>query len=513
MFYVPLYIEGLRSRPALLFWLATLVQAALWLIVPMLFYAAPPGELAQLLAIAHDPSLTETVGPPLAYWLAEMAFRAAGLFGVYLLSQLCVIATFWCVFVLGRAVVGARHAVMATLLMVGIFAFATPTPNFGPAILAMPLWAATLLFYWRAVAQKRREYWYALSAAGACLLITSEFALILVGVLVLFTALTRRGRACAETFEAWLAAAALTATVLVHCVVLERAGVTIAPAVERLRLADIAGANTIAWLRLLGALVVVHAGLVVLMVLAFGWPRTGFAPAPAIVRPPVAPFAITFVKTFAVAPILLATIVVVLAGMRLPVDAAAPFLVLSGLVIVLVTGDSIALHHQRILGLAWLGLLALPAILVPIAIVVLPWTTATDLTVAQPANAIGRFFADSFARRTGRPLAIVGGDRQLAELVAVGAPNWPRVYLDADSARAPSIGAAKMRDRMRDNMREAGAVIVWPAAATNPEPPADIKARFPDLIAEVPHTFARPVRGRLPPLLIGWGVIRPASAR
>ena len=44
MFYVPLYIEALRSRPALVFWLATLAQAALWLLVPLLFYAAPPSE-------------------------------------------------------------------------------------------------------------------------------------------------------------------------------------------------------------------------------------------------------------------------------------------------------------------------------------------------------------------------------------------------------------------------------------------------------------------------------------
>ena len=185
MFYVPLYIEGLRARPQLMFWLATLAQAALWLLVPMLFYAAPPSELAQLLAIAHEPSLRDKIGPPLAYWLAEIAFRAGGLFGVYLLSQICVAVTFWCVFVLGRAMVGATHAVMAVLLMVGIFAFAVPTPNFGPSILAMATWAATLLFYWRAVAQRRRQYWYAFAAAAACLLITSDFALIFLAVLML----------------------------------------------------------------------------------------------------------------------------------------------------------------------------------------------------------------------------------------------------------------------------------------------------------------------------------------
>ena len=59
---------------------------------------------------------------------------------------------------------------------------------------------------------------------------------------------------------------------------------------------------------------------------------------------------------------------------------------------------------------------------------------------------------------------------------------------------------------------EKGAVIVWPTLDTNPAPPLEIAARFPGLVPEVPRTFPRLVRGRLPPLLIGWGVIRPASA-
>ena len=154
MFYVPLYIEALRSRPRPVFWVAVLAQAALWVAVPTLFYAAPPGDLAHLLAVAHDPPLRPDVGPPLAYWLADFAFRSAGMFGIYLLAQVCVVAAFWCVFALGRAMVGPTHAVMAVLLMVGIFTFGVPTPEFGPAILAMPFWAATALFYWRAVTGK-----------------------------------------------------------------------------------------------------------------------------------------------------------------------------------------------------------------------------------------------------------------------------------------------------------------------------------------------------------------------
>src|SRR3984885_11197302 len=139
MFFVPLYIEWLRSRPLLVFWVAALAQAFVWLAVPMLFYSAPPEELAQLLAVGHEFPFASQVGPPFAYWLAEIVFRIAGLFGVYLLAQICVVTTYWCVFTLGRAIVGPAHAALAVLLMVGISLFTVPSPNFGPPILATAL--------------------------------------------------------------------------------------------------------------------------------------------------------------------------------------------------------------------------------------------------------------------------------------------------------------------------------------------------------------------------------------
>jgi Dolichyl-phosphate-mannose-protein mannosyltransferase len=504
MFHVPLYIEGLRSRPGLVFWLAALAQATLWIAVPVLFYSAPPTELALALAVGREFPLAGDFGPPLAYWLAELVFRGAGLFGVYVLSQVCVVATYWCVFALGRAIVGATHAVMAVLLMAGIFVFVVPTPNFGPAVLAMPLWAAVLLFYWRAVGERRPHYWYAVAGAAALLLVTTDAAIILLGTLVLFTAMTERGRREADTFAGWIAAAVLVAMLFVHLFLLARGGFALAPALERLRSAGTAGANTAAWLRLLGALLIAHGGLAVLVVLASGWPQSRFSPAPAIVRMPAAPFAATFVKALALVPALLATIIAVLVEGRAPIGGAAPLLVLSGLAVVVAAGDSVELHHQRMLGFAWAGLLVVPAVFVPIMIAVLPWATATELKVSQPAGAMGQFFADSFARRTGRPLAVVGGDARIAELVALAAPSRPGVYFDARPEHSPRITAQVIREN--------GAVIVWPAADTDPAPPPDIKARFPDLVPEVPRSFRRPVRGRLPPLLIGWGVIRPANA-
>jgi hypothetical protein len=508
MFFVPIYIEAIRARPLLIFWAAALAQAAVWIAVPMLFYSAPPGDLAQLLAIGHEFRFDAGVGPPLAFWLAEIAFRIAGLFGVYVLAQICVVTAYWQVYALGRVTLGASHAVMAVLLMVGIALFTVPSPDFGPPILAMALWSIVLRYYWRATVERDKRSWYVLGAAAALLLMSSTAALLLLGLLVAFIASTPRGRAAFAGNEPWIVGITLAVFLFLHVIWLQGVwpagpGDNLRPLVERLRQAQSASLNTHAWLQLLAALILAHAGLAILLVLAAGWPRVSAAPAPAIARRQADPYAVTFIKIFALAPALLATICTVLIGQKTPVGGAAPLVVLSGLLIVLAAGDSIELYHQRVLGFAWSGLLIVPAVFVPLMIVTLPWAVGTDLSIAQPANAMGAFFADSFQRRTGQKLAIVTGDPRTAALIALTAPSRPSVFSDADPSRTPWVNA--------DDIRKKGAVVVWVAPDTSPTPPPDIKVYFPDLVPEVPRTFDRPVQGRLPLLRIGWGVIRPGS--
>ena len=504
MFYVPLYFEAIRSRPALVFWLATLTQAVLWILVPMLFYAAPPAELAQVLAIGHEFQFDSDVGPPLAFWLAEIAFRIGGLFGVYLLAQFCVVTTYWAVFRLGSAIVGPAQAVAAVLLMVGISPFTVPSPDFGPAVLAMALWSLVLLYYWEGVTQGRRQAWYGVAGAGALLLLTSEAALILLGPLALFTVFTARGRAALDRIGPWIAIVVLVGVLFVHLLWLEGATDSLTPIIARLRDVGIAGKNTISWLRLLVMLALAHAGLVILAGLAAGWPRGSTDPLPALRRGAVDDFARSYIKVFAIVPALLSTILAVVLGRALPIGGVAPLVALSALALVVVAGDAIVLYHQRILGFAWAGLLLVPAIMVPAVMIALPWAVGTDLAVAEPANAMGRFFATTFANRTGHPLAVVTGEISTAAIVALASPSRPSVYFEDDPARSPSVTP--------ELIRKNGAVVVWITPDTNPAPPPGIKALFPDLVPEVPQVFERRVQGRMPLLRVGWGMIRPAQA-
>src|SRR5258708_21941529 len=87
MRFTSLIVELIRARPRLVVWLVVLLQAALWLILPLLLYRSPPGELSTVLAYGREYQVGTALGPPLAFWLADIAFRLSGdhMFGVYLL--------------------------------------------------------------------------------------------------------------------------------------------------------------------------------------------------------------------------------------------------------------------------------------------------------------------------------------------------------------------------------------------------------------------------------------------
>jgi hypothetical protein len=192
----------------------------------------------------------------------------------------------------------------------------------------------------------------------------------------------------------------------------------------------------------------------------------------------------------------------VLLGWSGPVGGIAPLVILSGLLVVVAAGDAIEFSRQRVVIAAWFGLLVVPPIMAVAALVVLPWLNI-DLRVTYPADAMGRFFAESFERRIGQPLRVVTGDPGIAALVALGAPSRPSLYLSAAPERSPWVTA--------DTVKARGAIVVWPTTDTAGAPPPGIKERFPDLVPEVPRAFERSVQGRLPLMRIGWGLIRPQA--
>ncbi|HEX5508881.1 MAG TPA: glycosyltransferase family 39 protein [Pseudolabrys sp.] len=499
MHYVSLIVEFLRGRPSVVFWAAALTQAALWIVVPSVFYSAPPGDVPMLLAVGREFRLGSYLGPPLAFWFGEVAFRMAGAFGVYVLAQACMVAAYRAVFELGRLIVGTRHAVLAVLLMIGIATFSAPSADFGPAVLALPLWALALLHYWRAAGQRELGYWFLLAVDLGLLLLTSYAGLILLTLLIVFSVFARRAHSSFRHPEPWFAVLLLLFIVFPHIVWLLQSG---KPLLDTIRANVLPALSARPALQLFGLIVAVHLGLLLLVWSASGFPRRRHKElAPEIDRMPTRPFARSFIYFFAVAPALVALMIVAAYGRVEPLVRIGPLLLLSGLAVIVLAGDRVPLYRERVVSFAWLGLLIAPPILTALAVTVLPWVFPTDLRVAQPANAMGRFFAESYQRRTGKPLPYVAGDNRTAALVALGSPSRPHVFFTDAPEQSPWATPADIRAQ--------GGLLVWPAPGTSAAPPQEIKADFPGLVAEVPRAFPRRVEGFLPLIRMGWAVVRP----
>jgi hypothetical protein len=499
MRFTSLVIELIRARPRLVVWLVVVLQSVLWLLVPLLLYRSPPGDLATVLALGREYRVGTELGPPLAFWLADIAFRAAGnhMFGVYVLAQLCSVATFWILYLLARAIVGGQQAVLAVLLTMTVLAFSSPGLEFGPLVLARPLWALLLLHSWQLIGQNRRSAWFTWSIEAGLLLLTTSAGVVLLAFLVGFALATSRGRRVVISFDAAFALLVIVVLALPYLVWLIRADVLALPSwpsVVEL------GGRAMYGVELLGGLLLASLGIAMVSGFNSGWFDRNQEEAPVFFRPPVDPLARDFVYFFAFAPALVGCLISGLYHLDHVVGGAGIVLLMSGLATIVACGDLIYLRRQQILRMVWAMAILAPALGVVAATLFVPWTASGEVTTSLPAAAIGDFFDDSFARRTNQRLSAVSGDAELATLIALS-PARPHLFLAATPERTPWLDLAKFN--------QTGGVVVWRASDTDGTPPPEIARLFPGLAPEVPRVFERLVNGRQPLLRVGWAIVRP----
>jgi hypothetical protein len=499
MRFTSLVIELIRARPRLVVWLVVVLQAVLWLALALLLYRSPPGDLATVLALGREYRVGTELGPPLAFWLADIAFRVAGnhMFGVYLLAQLCSIATFWTVYLLARAIVGGQQAVLAILLTMTVLAFSSPGLEFGPLVLARPLWALLLLHSWQLIGQNRRNIWFTWSIEAGLLLLTTSAAIALLALLVGFASATPRGRRILISFDAAFALLVIAVLALPYLVWSIRANALASlswPSIAEL------GGRALYGFELLGGLLLAAFGVAIVAAFNSGLFDHAQEEAPVIFRPAVDPLARDFVYFFALAPALVGCVISGFYHLDRVVGGAGIALLMSGLATIVACGDLIYLRRQRILRAVWAAVIVAPGLAVIAATLFVPWTAGGEVTTSLPAAAIGNFFDDSFERRTNQRLPAVGGDAELATLIALS-PARPHLYLAATPERTPWLNLAKFN--------QTGGVVVWRASDTDGTPPPEITRLFPNLAPEVPQAFDRLVNGRQPLLRIGWAIVRP----
>jgi hypothetical protein len=259
--------------------------------------------------------------------------------------------------------------------------------------------------------------------------------------LLLFTVMTERGRRSLTQVEPALGLVLLAIVVFPHAVWLKDSWQLVFATLTELPRDGL-------WMpavRLLWVIALSHVGVALLVLLASGWRLRERERAPEIDRLPIESSGRNYVYALALAPIVLALAVTIWFGGLGPTARIAPVVLATALGIIVAAGGRIYLYRERMVSMAWVALLTVPALLTALAVLGAPWITAHEFSTNQPAKAMGDFFGDTFQRRIGKPLPFVAGDAKLATLVAVSAPRRPRIYLQETPERSPWTNAAELR--------------------------------------------------------------------
>ena len=114
---------------------------------------------------------------------------------LYFFSQLAILAAFWAVWQLARAIGLSRlHALISMLCLEGIAFYNYSTPEFNDNVLVLPFWAWSGYFFYRACQTERLRDWVLLGACAGLATMAKHSAALLILSMLMYLVLTREGR-------------------------------------------------------------------------------------------------------------------------------------------------------------------------------------------------------------------------------------------------------------------------------------------------------------------------------
>jgi dolichyl-phosphate-mannose-protein mannosyltransferase len=494
------WVDYARREPGRCLAAVLILHVAIWALLPALLSHNLQLDLAEDLALGKEWQLGYWKHPPLPWWLADLAYRAAGdVRAVYLLGPLCAAVCMYLVWLLGRDIIGGFQALIAVLALEGIHFFNFSVPKFAHDQMQLPFWALTGLFLYRALTRERLLDWLIAGAALALCFWSKYAAFALALSLALFLLLDARARRTLATPGPWLMALAFLVVLAPNLKWLTDNGFL------PLRYVDARAKLATHWYDVIAyplqwTVSQLFFLLPAILMLALALFRT--APQPAADEEHA--FARRYVTMLALGPFAVTTLIAVVLG-RLPVAMWGYPL----------------WSFAPLAALMWLGPVIEPARLnrfaAGFAVIFLAMPLAYTLTEGLeplvrirpkatefPGLALAREVTRQWREKYATPLAYVGGGEFASNNVAVYSPDRPHVIVHADVNLSPWIDPEDLKRR--------GAVLVWEDGQVDAAALAQLRSRFPGLDVLQPIVLPRQTfveRDKMPPARIHVGFVPP----
>ena len=430
-------------RPVAVLGVFLLAHMVIWTLTPLLVHTGMPMDVVEGYAIGREWVIGTFKHPAMPSWLLEISRIVTRNVGwpAYLLSSLCIVATYVFVFLLAREMLDIRRAVASALLLSGVLYFSWVSPEFNHNVLQMPLWAGVIFALWRARETGSNGWWALVGALAAAGLYAKFSTAVLLLVVLAYMLLDAKCREQLGRTGPWVALA-------VFCVLMT-------PLVNWLvdtqfLLLDYAEARATrgragSVLLFLWKQIASSAGLLLLLALA-SLHRPWKLPLKRITRPQpaleISADADRFIQTFFWGPIALMAFGALFTGVGLKGAWGTSILSLAGIAAIIAAGKlQIALALHRITAGAILLLAVIPAGYAA-SVKLSDRFSKSPPRVAWPQDEIARRLQKIWRQRTGMPLRIVAGDLWIGGMVAAKSPDRPSLLIDGDLARSPWLTSA-----------------------------------------------------------------------
>jgi 4-amino-4-deoxy-L-arabinose transferase-like glycosyltransferase len=497
-----------ETNPSRLFWIFAGIHFVLWTLVPTLVTGNAPLDVIEGYAWGHEWQLGTYKHPPMQAWVLELAALITGRapWAHYLVSQICVITTFWAVWKTSERIAGPQKALIGVLMLEGIVYYNFTSPEFNPNLLQLPLWALTGMYFHRAVRENRISDWLLVGLWGAAGMYSKYSTIVLLVALTLLMVIHPESRKRWTSAGPYLAIATLLLLFAPHLVWLSEHDYLPFTYVKE-RLASEAQETFFQKWVVFPVLFLVNQTYTLLPVVVMYLTSFAFGRLDRGTR--YSSFDRAFVLTMNIGPVLLALALCLARGCKLHDMWATPFWSFIPLAVMMSISPAMRAaplrrfaYSSTIISFIMLGAYGGSVILYP-------YLTHKTQRVNFPGHEVAERINSVWDQHTDEPMKYVVGDVWLTGNLAYYQDERPHVVIKNNFTVSPWVTA--------DDVKKNGGVLIWCIqyciGRGSDEAMPDWVHDYPaDKVAiQDPIVLPRLTGAKLPPVRVGWAILSPAN--
>jgi 4-amino-4-deoxy-L-arabinose transferase-like glycosyltransferase len=473
------------------------IHVLCWTLLPALLQHNAPLDVIEGLTWGQQWAWGYDKHPWVAPWLTELASLAGGhaVWTIYLLSELAIALCFWATWRLARDLLPTRQAVVAVLLLEGVFYYNFTTPEFNPNVAMLPLWALTTLALYRAIKSQHVLTWMLVGVFAGLAMMAKYFSAILLFCQLLFLISEPDARHSFKTAGPYLTLLVFLLVIFPNAVwLVNHQFISLHYAMHR------TGATTAAWwhhltypLQFASSQLLAILPALIIFIPCFRGEKSPLA---------LTSFDSRFLYWMGAGPLVLVLLVSLVFGIELRSMYGTPLFSLLGVLLIIQVRPALSLpqfhavwRNVMVVFILFLGTFTASTI-------GKPYLTGDAKRVNFPGPEIAAQLTQQWHQQYQTPLPYVAGERWLAGNVAFYSPDHPIAYFDWN----PTISFWIDEQRLR---RE-GAIFIWDVQEKGAQLPVELAMRFPQAIIMPNQRFFSPIAPhKVSPTIIGVAFLPP----